>query len=110
MEFEQIAQYALSILSGLAVTIPLVIELIKYVQMVVRERNWSKLLKMIMEYMETAEAKFETGAEKKEWVISMIETSSDVIDYDVDMELVSQMIDRLCDMSKVVNPPSESAT
>ena len=92
-----------SVLSGLAAAIPLVIKLIEYVKKSVREKNWPGLLEMVMGYMEVAEDKFKTGAEKKEWVLAMVKASANTINYDVDIEAVSAMIDSLCDMSKVVN-------
>lgn len=93
----------LSVLAGLSAAIPLVVKLVEYVQKATREKNWSKMLDLVMEYMEIAESKFETGAERKEWVLAMIEAASDTINFDIDMNIVSQMIDSLCDMSKVVN-------
>lgn len=55
--------------------------------------------------MQTAETKFETGAERKEWVLAMVKASADTIDYDIDMDAISDLIDSLCNMSKVVNAP-----
>lgn len=95
-----------STLAGLATAIPLVVELVKYVQKAVREKNWSKVLDMVMNLMQTAESKFETGAERKEWVLAMVKASADTIDYDIDMVAVSDLIDSLCNMSKVVNAPN----
>lgn len=94
-----------SALAGLAAAIPLVVELVKYVQKAIREKNWSKVLDMVMNLMQTAETKFETGAERKEWVLAMVKASADTIDYDIDMDAISDLIDSLCNMSKVVNAP-----
>lgn len=95
--------YVVSILSGLAVAIPLVIKLVEYVKKAVKEKNWNKLLELIMKLMAEAEDKFEDGATKKEWVLAMIKSSADSINYDVDIDAVGELIDSLCDMSKVVN-------
>ena len=46
---------------------------------------------------------FESGADRKEWVIAMVKGSADTINYDIDIEAISALIDSLCDMSKVVN-------
>ena len=92
-----------SILSGLAAAIPLVIQLVNYVQKAVKEKNWNKMLEMVMDLMETAEGMFESGADRKEWVIAMVKGSADTINYDIDIEAISALIDSLCDMSKVVN-------
>lgn len=98
-------KYVLTIVSGLAAAIPLVIQLVKYVQMAVKERNWQKVLDMVISYMETAETKFGNGTERKEWVLAMVKASADTIDYDIDLEVIGDMIDSLSEMSKVVNPP-----
>lgn len=99
-------EFALSIVAGLATAIPLVIKLVEYVQKAVKEKNWGPILKMLMVYMEAAENKFETGAEKKEWVLTMVEASANTINYDIDLDAIGKMIDDLCDMSKVINPPT----
>ncbi len=95
--------YAISILSGLAVAIPLVVKLVEYVQKAVKEKNWNKLLDMILALMTEAEKKFDDGATRKEYVMAMVKSSAETINYDVDMEAVSKLIDSLCDMSKAVN-------
>ena len=92
-----------SILSGIAACIPLVVQLVKYVKQAVQEKNWNQLVTMVMKLMEEAEKKFETGADRKEWVMTMIKASSDSINYPVDMDAISALIDSLCDMSKIVN-------
>lgn len=99
-----------SIVAGLAAAIPLVIKLIEYVQKATKEKNWSKMLDMVIGYMEVAEAKFKTGAEKKEWVLAMVKASADTVNYDIDLEVISKMIDDLCDMSNVINPPAIKET
>lgn len=95
--------YVLPILSGLAVTIPLVIKLVEYVKKAIKERNWPGLLDLVIRYMEEAEKKFDNGADRKEWVMAMIEATADTVNYDVDMKVVSELIDGLCSMAKVVN-------
>lgn len=101
--------YAISILSGLAVAIPLVIKLVEYVQKSIKEKNWNKLLDLVMKLMSEAETKFETGADKKEWVIAMVKASADTINYDIDINAVGELIDSLCDMANVVNAPAQES-
>lgn len=98
-----------SILSGLAVAIPLVCKLVEYVKKAIEEKNWGQLVTLIMGYMEEAEKKFATGAEKKEWVMGMVESTAATINYPIDMEVVSALIDQLCSMSKVVNGKESKA-
>ncbi len=103
----ELVKLILANLTGIAAVVTLAVSLAKYVSKAVREKNWNALLKTVTEYMEIAESKFESGTEKKEWVLTMIKASADTINYDIDMNAVGQLIDSLCDMSKVVNAPAE---
>lgn len=96
-----------AILSGLVTAIPLVVKLVEYVQKAIKEKNWSDLLKMVMKYMETAELKFDNGADRKEWVLAMVKASADTVNYDIDLNIVADLIDNLCNMSKTVNAPEK---
>ena len=107
---EKWVELVVAILSGLAACIPLVVQLVKYCQKAVREKNWNQLLKLVMNLMEEAETKFETGADRKEWVLTCIKASADQINYEIDMDEVSKLIDSLCNMTKVVNGKIEEAT
>lgn len=100
--------YIVAILTGLVTAIPLVINLIKYVKKAVKEKNWNQVVKLVMNLMEEAETKFDNGADRKEYVLSMIKASADTINYDIDMDAISDLIDSLCSMSKVVNAPTQS--
>lgn len=100
--------YVVSIMSGLVVAIPLVIKLIEYVQKSIKEKNWNKLLDLVIDLMKEAESKFENGTTRKEWVLAMVKSSADSINYDVDIEAVGELIDNLCDMSKVVNTETDT--
>lgn len=92
-----------SILAGLAASIPLVIKLVEFVKKAVKEKNWNILLSMVMNYMATAETMFETGAERKVWVLAMVEEAATTVNYDIDMAVISELVDSLCAMSKKVN-------
>lgn len=93
----------ISIIAGLATAIPLVIKLVEYVVKSVKERNWNNLLDLVMSLMAEAEKKFATGAERKEWVIAMVQASADTINYEIDIDTLSILIDSLCDLTKEVN-------
>lgn len=96
-------QAIISILSGVAVLVPLMIKLVQFIQAGIKEKNWSQVLKLVMNLMADAEEKFETGAEKKEWVIGQLKALAGTINYDVDWDVISDMIDRICEASKVIN-------
>ena len=92
-----------SILSGLAVCIPLVVELIKYIKAAYKEKNWSKVMQLVLNLMTEAERNYKTGAERKEYVMDSIESIKDTLDYQIDMKQISEMIDSIVAASKVIN-------
>ena len=102
-------QYVLVILSGVVTATPLVIKLIEYVRKAVQEKNWPGLMSAVMQYMEVAEQKFETGMERKQFVMAMVQQSAELVNYEIDMEVVSAMIDQICATSKIVNAPEGDA-
>ena len=77
-----------SVLSGLAATIPLVIQLVKYVRKTIQDKNWPEVVKLVTSYMERAETMFEKGADRKEWVMAMVKASADTVNYDLDMDKI----------------------
>lgn len=103
------ANVVMNILSGLAIAIPLVIELVKWIKKAIEEKNWQALLELVTNLMKEAESKFSDGAERKDYVMLAIKASADTINYKVDMDVVSKLIDDLTAMSKVVNAPKEEA-
>lgn len=107
MEWNEILEIIVSILSGLVVMIPLVVKLVEYVQKAMREKNWGDLIELVTNLMQEAEAKFDNGADRKEWCLMMVKASADTIDYDIDLDDVGELIDKLCDLSKVVNIKKE---
>lgn len=103
MNAEQIISLIVALLSGLATCIPLAYKLVQYVQKAAQEKNWNALLGLVIDLMEQAEKKFTDGATRKEWVMAMVQTSAEYINYPVDSVALSKLIDTLCDMSKIVN-------
>lgn len=93
----------LSNLTGITAIIALVISLVKYVRETVKERNWPQVVKMVSDYMVAAEEKFDNGADRKQWVMAMVQISAETVKYNINMAEIGQLIDDLCKMSKVVN-------
>ena len=100
-------EIVLNVLSGLVIAIPLIVELVKYVKMAIKEKNWGKLLSLVIQLMTEAEGKFEDGADRRTWVIDMVKASADAINYDIDDEKLGTLIDDLCKMSKKINITKE---
>lgn len=105
MNTEQIVSIIVAILSGVAACIPLAVKLVQYVQKAAQEKNWSALLGLLVDLMEQAETKFSDGATRKEWVMAMVQTSAEYINYPIDNEALSELIDGLVDMTNVINAP-----
>lgn len=103
MNTEQIISLIVALLSGLATCIPLAYKLVQYVQKAAQEKNWNALLGLVIDLMEQAEKKFTDGATRKEWVMAIVQTSAEYINYPVDSVALGELIDTLCDMSKIVN-------
>lgn len=100
---EKYIELIIAVLSGLVATIPLVVQLIKYVKAAIQEKNWSKVMKLVLNLMTEAEKNYATGAERKQYVISSIESIKDTLNYQVDMDQISQMIDAIVAASKTIN-------
>lgn len=101
-----IVSLIVAVLSGLAAAIPLVIKLVEAVKQAYREKNWNKIVDMTMDYMVQAETLYDKGSEKKEYVMASVIVAAEGIDYELDavaMTKISEMIDAICDASKVIN-------
>ena len=103
MEFNFWVQAIISILSGIAILVPLMIKLSQYIETSVKEKNWSEVLKLVMNLMAEAEKKFNEGAERKEWVLAELHAVADTLNYDIDWAVISDMIDKICEVSKEIN-------
>lgn len=67
---------------------------------------------MVADFMAQAEVKIEDNATRKEWVLGMIRTSANQIDYDLteqEWEKIGDMIDQLCKMARTVNAEVKEA-
>lgn len=93
----------IAILSGLVTTIPLVVQLVKYVQAAVQEKQWSKVLGLVLNLMTEAERAYTTGTERKQFVMNSIESIKDTLNYQVDMDQISKVIDDIIAASRVIN-------
>ena len=96
-------ELVIAILSGIAACIPLVIKLIDYVKALAKEKNWGKLIIIVSNFMAEAETLYPDGASKKEYVINSIMAISKTIDYPIDRDMLSELIDSLTTLSKKVN-------
>ena len=98
-----IIKYIPQILIGLAAIIPLIVALIKYVDKATESKNWNIVVKMILDLMVQAEQDYSTGIEKKTFVMNQVQVLAKTVNFEIDMDKVSDLIDALCDMAHEVN-------
>ena len=85
-------KFIFSNITQISTIIALLIGLITYVRKAIKEKNWNEVLAMVVDYMETAEKKFDNGADRKEWVLAMVKASADTINYDINFAISSMLI------------------
>ena len=79
---------------------------VKFVTEATQKKNWTALISLVMADMKTAEQEYVSGATRKQWVMSMLPTHAKACGYNLtseDVTKISNMIDAMCDMAKVVN-------
>ena len=99
-------QIVVSVLSGLAVCIPLVAKLVQYVREAVKGKRWDAMLKLVIANMQEAETLFATGAERKQWCMRLLTANAESVGFELtpeDVQKIGDMIDSLCAMAKTVN-------
>ena len=99
----EILELIIEILTGLLVVIPLVAKLIEYVKKSTLEKNWNNLIRLLLNLMAPAEEKFDNGADRKQWVIAMVQASANTINYPISEQELSKLIDNLVELTKKVN-------
>lgn len=103
MTVEQWISLIVSIVTGLATCIPLVINLVKFVKKAAKEKNWKSVVNLVLKLMAEAEQNYKEGADKKTYVLDTLVAMSSTLEYDIDIDAVSTLIDNLVVMSKQVN-------
>lgn len=102
----------IGILTGLSIAIPLGATLYKTIKSLIQEKKWNELVQMTLEFMIEVEQKYSDGADKKDLVLAMIQNSVGQIGYTLDDESktkISDLIDSICDASKIINTKIEEA-
>ena len=96
-------QIIVPIITGLVACVPLAIKLVEWIQRASKEKNWSALMQLVLKLMTEAEVNYATGAERKEYVMDSINAIKGTLNYDVDMTVVSEMIDSIIETTKKIN-------
>ena len=106
MNYLEWIKIAIAILSGLAAAIPLVVKLVQVLKNWTKEKNWAKIVEMVLALMAEAEELFSEGEAKKAWVMERIRIAAQKVDYNYDAiaeQKISEMIDAICEAAKVIN-------
>ena len=98
-----ILELLIEILGGLVVIIPLVVKLVEYVKKSALEKNWNNLIRLLLNLIATAEEKFDNGADRKQWVIAMVQASANTINYPISEKELGDLIDNLVALTKKIN-------
>ena len=98
----QTLQIIVQILTTLVTLVPMVYALIKFIVMAIKEKNWNNLLSLVLSLCAEAE-ELTNGADKKQWVMSMVKSSLNSINYEIDDETLSALIDNLIALTNKVN-------
>lgn len=93
----------LPILSGLIACIPLVIKLVDVSKKVIKEKNWTAVMQLVLKLMAEAEENYSTGAERKEYVLDSVKAIQSSLNYEVDLDAIGTMIDSIAKASKAIN-------
>lgn len=103
MEIMDIVNLIIAIISGVATCIPLIISLVKYIKEAAKSKNWSALMALVIQLMADAEKLFGTGAEREEYVISTIKSMEATLNYDIDENVIREMIKAIVKASETIN-------
>lgn len=93
----------IAIISGVATCIPLVIKLVNCIKALAKEKNWSKLIVIVSDFMAEAETLYQDGASKKDYVTNSVLAIAKTVDYPIDEDVLGELIDSLATLSKKVN-------
>ena len=96
-------QIIVPIVTGLAACVPLVITIINMTKKNTKSQNWMAVMQLVLTLMVQAEASYETGAERKEFVLNSIKEMQDTLNYEVDLDAIGAMIDAITKASQKIN-------
>lgn len=106
MSFDTWINIIINVFLSLVIIIPLGVKLYRTIKDLVKEQNWPVLMGYAIKYMAMAEKDISEGAQKKQWVLDSLKTTAQNIGYnltDSDLAKIGEMIDSICDASKVIN-------
>jgi hypothetical protein len=92
-----------AMLTGLVAIIPVVIKLINVVKKAAKEKNWKTVVQLVLQLMMEAEQVYTDGADKRAYVMSSIKAMEHSLEYDIDENAISELIDAIVAATKKIN-------
>ena len=93
----------MGIVLGLLVLIPFCVKVFNWIKKMISDKKWPELIKIVVKLIAEAEEACPDGASRKEYVMQMVKSAAEAMDYDVDMDEISKFIDNVVAMAKLVN-------
>lgn len=93
----------LDVLAVLAILIPVAYGIARVVIKAFKDKNYAKLISSALELIVVAEGKYSNGADKKKFVLSMLEEVAKKAGIKYDTESLSATIDDIIAVTKRVN-------
>jgi uncharacterized membrane protein len=97
------AEIIVALFTGLVACIPVVIKLIEYVKKAHKEKNWKAVVSLVLSLMAEAEQNYTNGADRKAYVISSVKAMEKSLEYDIDEDAISELIDTVVLATKKIN-------
>lgn len=98
-----IVRIVLDVLAGLAILIPVAYGIFNGIKKLFKDKDYKKLLANALELIVTAEQKYESGADKKKFVLDMLKEVATKAKIKYDEESLSSTIDDIIALSKKIN-------
>ena len=92
--------FIIALCAAIVTLVPLGIKLYRHLSDATNSGDWSTIITLLIKLMGEAKDKFEHGAEKKEWVMGQLRVIAHELNYNLDEEAVSKLIDAICDLGK----------
>ena len=91
------------ILAGLIVVVFIGMQLFAKIKPYLTNGQWYIPVIQAIQFMAIAEDKFDNGADRKVWVMETLKEAMTKLNIECNYEAISNMIDAICRLSKILN-------
>ena len=93
----------IAICGAISVIVPLAIKYYNAIKALIKEKNYVKILDIMRGAATEAEKLYESGAERREYVLNIIKVSCDNLKVDYDEKRFDEELTKLIDATKEIN-------